>query len=146
MCNRLAAPLGWALVLAVLLPAGCGDSGGALTGPGGTTGSPLYLEVAHGGMQNDVNRLFLEGVKVRETSNSADVTYHTTLNVGPASKLVVYPAGGGDPVELTGQPLRATYYHHGRVLAVYEGGQASSESADNVHSFVNPVRWSTVAR
>jgi hypothetical protein len=78
---------------------------------------------------------------VKETSNSADVTWRTEVEVGAGQTLTVVPLRG-DAVVFSGAPLRADFYHVGRVLLVREGeGEATT-----LHNFLEPVRWFTARR
>jgi hypothetical protein len=79
-----------------------------------------------------------QALTVKETSNSADVTWRTEVKVGVGQTLTVVPSQG-DPVVFRGTPLRAEFYHVGRVLLVTEG----EGDAAVFHNFFEPVRWYT---
>lgn len=79
-----------------------------------------------------------QALTIKETSNSADVTWRTEVKVGVGQSLTVVPSQG-DPVVFRGTPLRAEFYHVGRVLLVTEG----EEEAAVFHNFFEPVRWYT---
>lgn len=122
---------------------GCNFQGWKTTDPGGQSANPFHLNV-HSDFSAELEKTRPQGglpVKLTSqiTSNSADVTYKTTLSVGDQQKLVVQPRSG-EAAEFTGRPLSAEYFHMGRLLVVAEGADA----ARKLHHFVEPVSWSTV--
>jgi hypothetical protein len=122
---------------------GCNFQGWKMTDPGGQAANPFHLNV-HSDFTAELEKTRPQGgvpVKLTSqvTSNSADVTYKTTLSVADKQKLVVQPRAG-EAVEFTDRPLSAEYFHVGRVLVVSEGADA----ARKMHHFVEPVSWSTV--
>jgi hypothetical protein len=109
----------------------------------GTLGNAVQLDVRVDGLSEELAQIQgLSALPVRvEGTSPGDASVHTDLAVGPNQALVVVPSRG-DPIIYQGAPLRAEYYHHGRLLTVYQG----TGDVLVVHSFVEPVRWYTVLR
>jgi hypothetical protein len=108
----------------------------------GTMGNAVQLEVRVDGLSQELSEFQTFGVlPVRIENTRPDASIHTDLAVGANQALVVVPSRG-DPVTYQGAPLRAEWYHHGRLLTVYQG----TGDVLVIHSFVEPVRWYTVLR
>lgn len=130
----------FARLLVVLVLCACDSAAPDLRG---TLGNAVQLDVRVDGLSEELARIHgLSALPVRiEGTSPADASIHTDLSVGANQALIVVPSRG-DPITYQGAPLRAEYYHHGRLLTVYQG----TGDVLVVHSFVEPVRWYTVLR
>jgi len=109
----------------------------------GTLGNAVQVDLRLNGLSEELAQIqSLGGLPIRlEGASQGDANVHTDLTVGANQALVVVPSRG-DPITYQGAPLRAEYYHHGRLLTVYQG----TGDVLVIHSFVEPVRWYTVLR
>ena len=96
-------------------------------------------------MELDIDRQVFANAwrfKVQMDQNHKHLAYRETLNVGARDQLVVFPGAGEKPVTLTGKPIRAEYFHVGRLLVVHEGPKGLQQ----VYYFAQPRRWFTTPR
>jgi len=121
------------------LPA-CDLGGPAQPALGTSSAQPLVVQV------DGLNDLGIGGsqrsgdpVRLNVTSNSSDASYRTEWTVGAGTCLRVVQRDGGEVIH-SGAPIVAHYYHFGRMLGVTVG----AEGAQQLHSYVDPIRWSTV--
>ncbi len=126
-------------ILVICLSSGCDDTGGDGVTIRGDSVAPIEVRTD---TQDIQNWLGTSSIPVRVNGAVADTTYHTRTTTASTDKLVVWPAGGGEPVEFTSQPVVAEFYHLGRVLLVTEG----PEGNQRYHNFFEPIRWSVVPR
>ncbi|MDC0668933.1 hypothetical protein [Nannocystis radixulma] len=130
----------FARLLVVLVLCACDSAAPDLRG---TLGNAVQLDVRVDGLSEELAQIHgLSALPIRiEGTSPADASVHTDLSVGANQALIVVPSRG-DPITYQGAPLRAEYYHHGRLLTVYQG----TGDVLVIHSFVEPVRWYTVLR
>ena len=123
-------------VAGMILVSGCMEGGDRASG---RVGDEVNSSVRVEGAGVDLYQELLEkgGLPIQLRGENASVT----IDKGQPFKLVVYPAGGGDPVEFTKLPLAADFRSEGRVLTVtWITGQAQPR-----HFFYEPIHWVTVA-
>ncbi len=106
----------------------------------GTLGQPFEVSVRAPNLAQELapGLSTWGGLPIKETTNSADVTWRTEVKVGTGQRLTVVPSRG-EPVVFSGAPLRADFYHVGRVLLVTEG----EGDAVVLHNFLEPIHWYT---
>lgn len=132
-----------ALTSFVLLSAlaACGES--SADDHRGTSSQPLEVSVR----MQDLAKELGPGLQpwgglpltVKESSNSADVTWRNETKVGAGQTLTVVPSHGEPVVFQATGPLRAEFYHVGRLLLVTQG-EGDAVTFDH---FFEPVRWYT---
>lgn len=131
----------FASLLVMVVTSGCGSSDDGASGllAGGTSSAPI--EVRHDATEIQ-SWLASSSIPVSVAGPIADTSYHTRTTAASTHKLVVWPAGGGEPVEFTSHPIVAEFYHLGRALLVTEG----PEDNQRYHNFFEPIRWSVIPR
>lgn len=129
----------WSLLVTALLA--CDP-----TGPDtrGTLGNALQVQLQVDGVSDELLRFQGLGalpIKLELLGARADADARIELAVPTNQALVVVPARG-EAITYQGTPLRAEYYHLGRLLVVYQG----TGDVLVIHNFVEPIRWYTVLR
>jgi len=128
----------WMLIAASLLALPACDSGGPPPELRTPPGQPIEVRV-QGLDQMGIGGRLGDPMRLNVTSNSSDASYRTEWTVGSGTCLRVVQRDGGEVIH-SGSPIVAHYYHFGRMLGVTVG----PEGEQQLHSYVDPIRWSTV--
>ena len=125
-----------AAAMSMILTTGCLDGGGGSAS--GRVGDEVNASVRVNGVGVDlIDPLAEKGgfpIQVRGEGHTV------TIDKDVPARLVVYPAGGADPVEFGEGPIKAEFRHQGRLLIV----TVNSTEQGEVHYFFEPTRWSAM--